>query len=144
MAANRCPTCASGPSSVRRRRTASCRASLRAVDERKSTPYETIHSFTHREPLTPGQITEIRVSFATVGHVARAGHRLELSIVAPPSTPNPIWGFATREGAARITVHHPSHLRLPVLQGEEANAAAPAPGRLLNQPVRYPNNSPAT
>jgi uncharacterized protein len=116
------------------------RASMRAIDHEKSTEDEIIQSFAKREPLIPGEIYEIKVSLNALGHVLRAGHRLELSILSPSPTPNPVWGFVISTPSSVNRIHHstsyPSMLRLPIVVGEAAQAPAPALGVLRNQPFR--------
>ncbi len=120
------------------------RASLRAIDEQLSTSDEIIQSFGKAERLMPGNVTELKLSLSALGHVLRKGHRLELSIVAPNPTPNPVWGFAPTSPSVN-KIHHgalyPSQLRLPVIQGETAQKPAPKLGTLRNQPYR---RAPAT
>jgi putative CocE/NonD family hydrolase len=116
------------------------RASMRAIDEDRSSPAETIHSFAERNELVPGEVYDLTVSLSVVGHVVRAGHRLELSILAPGTVPNPIWGFLPVAGPSMNTVFHsdryPATLHLPVLPGEAAQAPVPPFGTLENQPYR--------
>jgi predicted acyl esterase len=116
------------------------RASLRAVDRELSTPDEVIQSFIQMESLAPGEIHEATLSLSALGHVVRAGHRLELSILAPSPIPNPVWGFVPVSSPSINRIYHgdsrPSQLRLPVAPGETARKPAPAPGALRNQPCR--------
>lgn len=115
------------------------RASMRAIDEEASDADEIIHSYAAPQALTPGEAFELKVSLASVGHVVRKGHRLELSVLAPGGTPNPVWAFTPVPLPSMNKVHHgrshPSQLALPTIPG--AAQAPPAPlGSLKNQPWR--------
>ncbi len=116
------------------------RASLRAVDPKMSSANEIIQAFVKVEPLEPGKVYEMKLSLTAFGHVVRKGHRLELSILAPNTVPDPIWAFLPVGSSVINTVHHgksyPSLLRLPVVPGESARAPAPPLGVLRNQPYR--------
>lgn len=115
------------------------RASLRGIDETLSDEAEIVQSFAGPEPLEPGKIVRAVISFAALGHVVRKGHRIELSILAPPATPSPVWSFVGQASPVVVTIQHgrdfPSHLALPVLVGLRAQAAPPDK-RMRNQPVR--------
>jgi predicted acyl esterase len=123
------------------------RASMRAIDEELSTPDEIIQSFSKVQMIVPGAVTEVRLSLSALGHVVRKGHRLELSILAPSPTPNPVWGFVPTSAPAVNKIYHgeayPSQLRLPVVSGEAAKKSAPKLGTLRNQPYRPPQASSA-
>ena len=123
------------------------RASLRAVDERASTDWEVVQSFERVDSLVPGEIYEVKLSLSAVGHVLRQGHRLALTVMAPNTIPAPVWAFAPYPEASLISIHHsglhPSRIRLPIIVGERAQASAPPPGALVNQPVRISRESRA-
>ena len=116
------------------------RASFRAIDSSRSNEEETLRSFTKPEPLTPGQIYEMKLSIPPLGHVLRAGHSLELAILAPSPIGQPDWGVMIADLPGRNTVYHspryPSSLTLSVLPGEEARAPAPPCGVMEFQPCR--------
>lgn len=116
------------------------RGSMRAVDEDASTADEVIQSFAKADPMNPGEVYEIRLSLASVGHVVRSGHRLELSIVAPSTIPSPVWAFAPISLPSRNRIYHgttyPSRLSLPIVPGEGSQAPAAPLGALDNQPWR--------
>ena len=106
------------------------RASLRAVDDVRSTADQIIQRFDKAEELVPGQIYEMRMSLYTLGHVVRQGHRLELSILAPSSLFQPDWGLLPLALPSFNKVYHsaqyPSSLTLPICsrrQGPGASAA---------------------
>jgi putative CocE/NonD family hydrolase len=117
------------------------RASMRAVDEAKSTPDEIIQSYNKNEELVPGKIYEINLSIPSIGAVVRKGHRLELSILAPSPIPAPVMGGVPIGLPSLNTVYHgpdhPSALRVPVIPGEKAQADAPECGSLPFQPCRH-------
>jgi len=116
------------------------RASLRALDADLSSPHELVQSFRQVDPLVPNSIYQATLSVSALGHVVRRGHRLELSILSPPSLASPVWGFAPEFPASVNTIYHgrayPSALKLPVLAAEKAPRPAPAAGALSNQPCR--------
>jgi putative CocE/NonD family hydrolase len=116
------------------------RASLRAIDEEKSTPDEIIQTFSKSDKLVPGQIYEVKISIPAIGHVVRRGHRLELSILAPSATPAPVMGGVPVGLPSLNKVYHstryPSMLILPVVPGEKAQKPAPTCGSLQFQPCR--------
>jgi len=117
------------------------RASMRAVDEARSTPNEIIHSFSKNEELVPGKIYEIKLSIPSIGAVVRKGHRLELSILAPSPIPAPVMGGVPIGLPSLNKVYsgdeYPSTLRVPVIPGERAQADAPECGSLPFQPCRH-------
>ena len=123
------------------------RASLRAIDPAKSSPEEQVRSFAKSEPLTPGQIYEMKLSIPPLGHVLRKGHSLELGIMAPSQIAQPNWGFSILDLPGRNTVYHsaqyPSSLTLAVLPGVTAQAPAPPCGVMERQPCRKAPRPPA-
>ena len=123
------------------------RASLRAIDPAKSSAEETMRSFAKSEPLTPGQIYEMKLSIPPLGHVLRKGHSLELGIMAPSQIAQPNWGFSILDLPGRNTVYHsaqyPSSLTLAVLPGVTAQAPAPPCGVMERQPCRKAPKPPA-
>ncbi len=116
------------------------RASMRAVDKTKSTPYAVVQSFRKIEKLVPGQKYEIEVSISTIGHVVRKGHRLELSILAPSAIPTPIMGGVPVDlPSVNKVLHAPQYastLAVPVIPGERAQKEPPECGSLQFQPCR--------
>jgi len=116
------------------------RASLRAIDESKSTSDELIQSFSRTDKLEPGTIYEVRLSIPAIGHVVRRGHRLQLSILAPSATPAPVMGGVPVGLPSFNKVYHsaryPSVLKLPVVPGEVAQHPALECGSLQFQPCR--------
>ena len=116
------------------------RASMRAVDQEKSTPDAVVQSFRKIEELVPGQIYPIEVSIAAIGHVVRKGHRLELSILAPSAIPTPVMGAVPVALPSVNNVYHsskyPATLLMPVIPGEKAQKSPPECGSLQFQPCR--------
>ncbi|MER8486434.1 CocE/NonD family hydrolase [Mesorhizobium sp. M1322] len=116
------------------------RASLRAIDEQRTSSDEIVHLFREREKLMPGTIYEIKMSISPIGHVVREGHRLELTIGAPnPIIKQSIGSFPI--GAASINrVYHsekyPSSIILPIIPGARARAPAPERGIQRAKPCR--------
>jgi putative CocE/NonD family hydrolase len=116
------------------------RASLRGVDTARSTADQIIHRFDKVEELVPGRIYEFKLSLYALGHVARQGHRLELSILAPSSMFQPDWGPLALSLPSLNKVYHspqyPSALILPIVPGARAQAPPPPCGSLQFQPCR--------
>lgn len=54
--------------------------SLRALDEKNSTPLRPVHLFTKQEKLRPGEIVPVEIEFAPYGIRWEAGETLELFI----------------------------------------------------------------
>ena len=116
------------------------RASHRAIDASRSSEHWTYHPHDRAEPLVPGQVHEMVVSFPELGHVFRAGHALELVILAPNFTPATDWGPMPLNLPGINTVYHsaehPSRLELPVVAGIAAAGPPPECGSLEYQPCR--------
>ena len=73
------------------------RASMRAVDPKRSRPDAIRHSFTKREPLVPGRVYEIRMSLPPIGAVIREGHRLKVYLTSDLELP--AYGAAPTQGS---------------------------------------------
>ena len=116
------------------------RASHRAIDPAKSSEYWTHHPHDRSEPLVPGEAYELVISFPEVGHVFRAGHALELAVLAPNFTPATDWGPMPINLPGINTVYHsaehPSRLELPVVASIVATGPPPECGSLEYQPCR--------
>ena len=104
------------------------RGSQRAVDPKRSTPWEPFHPHTKTEPLTPHEIYEFNVKIVPTGNLFKAGHRIGLRISSVDvmeevgTTLDALaMGHLWRQTPSWITVHHnadyPSHLLLPVTRG---------------------------
>ncbi|RUU91752.1 CocE/NonD family hydrolase [Mesorhizobium sp. M7A.F.Ca.MR.176.00.0.0] len=117
------------------------RASLRAVDEKRSYSDEVVHIFRETQKLTPGQIYEMRMSLLSpIAHVVRRGHSLELTIGAPNPISKPSIGSIPAGAASINRVYHsetyPSRILLPIMPGAKAQAPAPEWGTQRAQPYR--------
>ncbi|AXQ28577.1 CocE/NonD family hydrolase [Solimonas sp. K1W22B-7] len=116
------------------------RASRRAVDPGRSTPQRVFHPHDRSEPLVPGQVYEFRMSIPPVAHVARAGHAIELLVMAPNPVQTPGWGLIGLPLPGFNTFYHsreqPFELSLPVVPGIVAEGLPPPCGSLPYQPCR--------
>jgi putative CocE/NonD family hydrolase len=116
------------------------RASHRRLDPVLSRPLEPRHLHASVERLLPGRVYELTFSLFPLGHVVRAGHVLELLVLAPSGIPSPNWGLALAMAPGVNTIHHssthPSRLVVPTLPGRTAGASRPACGALDYQPCR--------
>ena len=116
------------------------RASHRRLDSGRTKPHDPYFSHDREGLMEPGRVYEIIVPFYPVGHVFRKGHKIELGIMSPPTTPLPNWGFIIKNSPGINIVHHtekfPSNFTLPVIPGLKAKAAAPPLGALPFQPYR--------
>lgn len=104
-------------------------ASLRALDEQASRPFDPVPAFTHREPLAPGQVVGVDIALGPSATLFRAGETLRLVVAGRWLWPaNPLTGqfpasyqkgpAGGRNGAAvRCTVHwgpdRQAHLLVP-------------------------------
>lgn len=103
------------------------RASQRRLDEERSTPWEPVLAHTAREPLTPGEIYELKIPIVATARLVGVGERIALRIKGADDEPasNALEGMArnhlTVARPIRITVHrnadHPSRLDLPITRG---------------------------
>jgi hypothetical protein len=116
------------------------RASMRTVDNARSTRDELYFPLQKPQDLMPGQVYEMKLSLYPLGHVMRAGHVLELSILSPSPIPQPDWGLVPLALPGENTVYHsaqyPSRLSLPLIPGLKAQAPAPPCGTTQFQPCR--------
>ncbi|THK35198.1 CocE/NonD family hydrolase [Ensifer sp. MPMI2T] len=119
------------------------RASLRAIDEERTSPDEVMHFFRKSEKLVPGEIYEIRMSLLNpVAHVLREGHSLELTIGAPNPIQLPFGSIPAGTLSINKVYHsetYPSKIVLPVICGVQAQAPAPEWGSQRAQPCRKGN-----
>jgi hypothetical protein len=119
------------------------RASARALDAQRSTPLHPVPTYTaeDRAPLTPGEVTSLRIPLLPVTHAFRAGSRIRITVTAPGGD-RPAWQFDTpsTDGAVTDTVTlggaAPSALVLPVLDSTSSGAPLPPCPSLRGQPCR--------
>ncbi len=101
------------------------KASLRGLDEARSTPLQPYHTFSKPEPVVPGEIYEYTIAINSISNVFRAGHRIRLEIRTLEHSKEPEGAqppYAIHLCSSKITVHkiyrdkqHQSHLLLPVI-----------------------------
>lgn len=117
------------------------RASHRALDESASTENRPVH--THLEadaaPLTPGEITPVRVEIFPVAHPFRAGSRIRVTIDAPGGNRGE-WEFRTVSDGEKVTIHHdaehPSSIVFSTVGGIDVPPGVAPCGSLRGQPCR--------
>lgn len=102
------------------------RASQRAIEPKLSTPLRPVHQQTLASvtPLTPGQLTELRVEIPPFAHTFRTGSKLQIRIDGPSGTGD--WNFLSAPlGLNTIALGgaHASSILLGVLK----DAPAPKP-----------------
>lgn len=100
------------------------KASLRRLDEARSTPWRPVHPFTAAEPLTPGEIVPVEIELLPSSTTFRRGDILRLDIQGRWFFPrNPLRGQfpAAYEPSApaTVTLHcgaaHDAHVLIPVI-----------------------------
>jgi predicted acyl esterase len=95
------------------------KASHRAVDEKRSEPWNPWHDHTKNVPVTPGKVYEYNISLSHVANVFRAGHRLELEIASLDNGPGSLHICSSKTTMHKV-YHDPefaSYLLLPVIPG---------------------------
>jgi len=105
------------------------KASLRALDEKRSRPWKPWHKLTRaaRKQVTPGEITEYAIEIMATANLFRRGHRICVEI-ASADMPTGVGGATNAEYvpnhivSSRTTLHkiyhdakRPSHLLLPII-----------------------------
>lgn len=105
------------------------KASYRALDEERSTPWEPFHKLTRDSvaPVEPGEVVEYRVQILGTANTFKAGHRicLEITSMDVPTGTGAMTGveYIPYHVTSSTTVTHriyrdadrPSHLLLPVI-----------------------------
>lgn len=100
------------------------RASLREVDAEQSTDGEPVHTFSRRQPLSPGEIVPVDVALGPSATVFRPGDRIRLLVAGRQLAPrNPLFGSFPAHYVpgppARCSLHwgvqRPARLRVPVI-----------------------------
>lgn len=99
-------------------------ASLRALDQSRSRPFQPVPAFTTRAPLTPDQIVPVDIALGPSSTMFRSGEQLRLVIAGRWLwSRNPLTGafpaaYRTRR-AGTCTIHwgpdRPAHLIIPVI-----------------------------
>ena len=108
------------------------KASLRALDPHRSTPWKPWHFLTReaRKPVVPGEINEYCIEIMATANLFRQGHRMCLEITSL-DLPTGVAGATNAEyvpyhiASSKTVVHkiyhdanRPSHLLLPVISNE--------------------------
>lgn len=83
------------------------KASHRAIDTSKSTPFQPFHPHTGSEPAIPNEIYEYGLELLPISHVFRIGHRLKLEVFSmeSPRDAEMIMHFHPHLCSSRTTVH---------------------------------------
>ncbi|MBI3471481.1 MAG: hypothetical protein HY013_09005, partial [Candidatus Solibacter usitatus] len=73
--------------------------------------------------LEPNRVKELTIDLNWTGSILRPGSALELTIMAPGTSPEPLgqWGFlplAMATNTLHLSAEHPSYLLLPETTGE--------------------------
>jgi predicted acyl esterase len=105
------------------------KASHRALDQAKSTPYSPFHPHMRVDPVKPGEINEYAIGLGNVVNVFKAGHRIKVQIesMESPRDPEIQIHYHPHLNSSRTTLHkiyrnreYRSHLVLPITSGKEA------------------------
>jgi predicted acyl esterase len=100
------------------------RASMRALDEARSRPFEPVPTFAERQPLKPGQVVAVDVPLGPSATLFRAGEQLRLVVAGRWLWPrNPLTGqfpAAYERGPRTVCTLHwgadrDAHLLVPVI-----------------------------
>jgi uncharacterized protein len=100
------------------------KASLRSLDERSSRPFEPVPTFTHHQPLSPGQVVQADIALGPSATCFRAGETLRLVVAGRWLWPSNLLtgqfpvAYEKSQGG-RCTVHwgpqHQARLLLPII-----------------------------
>jgi predicted acyl esterase len=96
------------------------RASHRAIDAERSTPYRPFHTHQNPEPLQPGRIYQFEIEVWPTSWVFKTGHRIRLELANGDSRVfDAPFGhhYGLKMGTDTIyhDAQHPSHVLLPVI-----------------------------
>jgi predicted acyl esterase len=100
------------------------KASLRALDEQSSRPFDPLPTFSHRQPLAPGQVVAADIALGPSATLFKAGETLRLVVAGRWLWPrNPLTGqypAAYQKGPqGKCTLHwgpeRPAHLLVPLI-----------------------------
>jgi putative CocE/NonD family hydrolase len=105
------------------------KASHRALDKKKSKPYDPFHPHTKEsiQVIKPGEIYEYNIALTVIQNVFKEGHRIKLSIesLESPRDPELQIHYHPHVNSSKSTLHkiyrdkeHRSHLLLPVILGK--------------------------
>jgi predicted acyl esterase len=119
------------------------RASARALDQQRSTELHPVPTWVaaDRTPLTPGEMTSVRVSLQPIMYSFRTGSKIRITITAPGGD-RPVWEFDTppTNGSVTNTLAlggaSPSKLVLPVIAGITPAVGQSVCPSLRGQPCR--------
>ena len=119
------------------------RASMRKLDQRKSTHLEPILSLRRKDSakLPKGRFSKLIVPLYYQGHMYRAGSRIRVTVSAPGGD-QPVWAFAEtvprHNTMVTIALSHkrPSRLILPFVPGVSAPTPLPPCPALRGEPCR--------
>jgi predicted acyl esterase len=98
------------------------RASHRAIDQKRSEPYQPFHPHTEAVPVEKGKIYEYAIEIRETSNVFKTGHRIEL-VVRGQDAPSedPIWFHFCNIKETNHTIYHSkeygSYLLIPVIPG---------------------------
>lgn len=101
-------------------------ASLRALDDQRSRPFQPVPAFTRRQPLDPGEVVPVDIALGPSSTLLRRGEQLRLVVAGRWLWPrNPFTGqfpaaYSTRRRGT-CTIHwgpaRPARLLVPVIPG---------------------------
>jgi len=120
------------------------KASLRELDQQRSTPAEPVHTFGNYQPLTAGDVVAVDVALGPSATLFRAGESLRLLVAGRWLAPgNPLTGqFPARyrrASSTRCSVHfgreHPSRLLAPEIPALEIATPDRAPSGRSVSPI---------
>lgn len=104
------------------------KASHRALDPAKSTPYAPYHTHKSIDPVPAGEVIEYSINMGNVANVFKAGHRIKLEIdtILGPRDPEIQIHYHPLLNSSKTTLHkiyrnkeYQSHLVLPIISGKE-------------------------
>jgi predicted acyl esterase len=95
-------------------------ASMRDLDNRASRPGQPVYPFRRPKLLALDKVADIVIELYSIGSVISAGSRLELQIMAPAMTPEPLgqWGFlplSMAHNTLYMSAAFPSHILFPIV-----------------------------
>jgi uncharacterized protein len=98
------------------------KASHRALDPKKSKPYQPSHPHTESVPVPPGEVLEYAIEVRETSNVFKAGHSMQVVIKGEDSPyEDRIWYHLPNMRETKHTIFHdsnnPSYLLVPVIYG---------------------------